>query len=225
MTAAKTAQQTLQLLQIFDSQFPVGAFAHSNGLETYGQLHTFDRLALKDLLHEQLNQGWGNLDVAAVCLAFRARGDVDQLAKLNDIVAASKVIPGLYKTSLNLGKRTVKLARRLYDLPALVLEHPHQTPHQTIALGWLGHTLGLDETDSLLAFAHSTVLGSLMAATRAMSLSPEQAQEVLLELQPDIATTIECVQTDPKQYLWSCTPALDIRAHQQAFLHTRLFQS
>lgn len=225
MTSPKTAQQTLQLLQIFDSQFPVGAFAHSNGLETYGQLRTFDRFALQDLLREQLNQGWGNLDMAAVCLAFRAQGDATLLSELNDLVAASKVIPGLYKTSLNLGKRTVKLARRLYDVPELTLEPPHQTPHQTIALGWLGYALDLNETNLLLAFAHSTILGSLMAATRAMALSPEQAQEVLLELQPDMANAVNRVQTDPERYLWSCTPALDMRAHQQAFLHTRLFQS
>ena len=216
-----TAQQTLTLLQIFDSQFPVGAFAHSNGLETYGQLRQFDRFALQDLLRGQLEQGWGNLDVAAICLAFRAAGDIPQLTELNDIVAASKVVPGLYKTSLNLGRRTIKLARRLYDLPELMLEQPHQA----VALGWLGNERNLDENDLLLAFAHSTVLGSLMAATRAMALSPEQAQEVLLGLQTDIATAVERVQADPEQYLWSCTPALDMRAHQQAFLHTRLFQS
>lgn len=218
---SQTVSQTLTLLQIFDSQFPVGAFAHSNGLETYGQLRTFDRFALRDLLRAQVQQGWGNVDVAALCLAFRAQGDVNRLTELNDLVAASKVIPGLYKTSLNLGKRTVKLARRLYDLPELALEHPHHT----ITLGWLGHALALDETALLLAFTHSTVLGSLMAATRAMSLSPQQAQEVLLELQPDLAAAVERIQTDPERYLWSCTPALDIRAHQQAFLHTRLFQS
>ncbi len=219
--ATNTAQQTLTLLQMFDSQFPVGAFAHSNGLETYGQVREFDRFALRDVLRGQLAQGWGNVDVAALCLAFRADGDVTRLTELNDLVAASKVVPGLFKTSLNLGKRTVKLARRLYDLPALALEQPQQA----VALGWLGHALALDETDLLLAFAHSTVLGSLMAATRAMSLSPQQAQEVLLELQPDMATSVKRVQADPKRYLWSCTPALDIRAHQQAFLHTRLFQS
>ena len=33
------------------------------------------------------------------------------------------------------------------------------------------------------------------------------------------------VRRDPEGALFSSTPALDIRAHQQAFLRTRLFQS
>ena len=58
-----------------------------------------------------------------------------------------------------------------------------------------------------------------------MPLSPEQAQEILITLQPQLSQAITRVLTDPKASFFSATPAIDLRAHQQAYLHTRLFQS
>jgi urease accessory protein len=218
------ATSLLRLLHLFDSQLPVGAFAHSSGLETYGQLATFDKNALKALLESQLTYGWARLDLAAVSQAWRLSQKDADLTELNDIVAASKVIPGLFQTSLKLGQRTYKLAQRLYEVPTLPLETPNDA-HHAVVIGWLGAKLNLDEYSLVLAFASSTVMTTLTSATRAMALSPEQAHEILVSLHPRVEQAVMTVLENPSEHLWSATPAADLRAHQQAFLHTRLFQS
>ena len=65
----------------------------------------------------------------------------------------------------------------------------------------------------------------MAAATRCMSVSPEQAQGLIVELQPALAAAAERALHATEDKLFTCTPALDIRCHQQALLHTRLFQS
>jgi urease accessory protein len=89
----------------------------------------------------------------------------------------------------------------------------------------VGRGLDLPLRDLLLAYAHSLVAGGLAAATRCMPVSPLQAQTLLVELQPRLVTAVDRVLAAPADALFTCTPALDVRCHQQPFLHTRLFQS
>jgi len=223
-----TPQQHLRLQQVFDSQFPVGAFAFSGGLETYAQLADdltarFDKEALAELLLHEIELGWGRLDVAAACLAWRHHLEPDKLDRLGREVEAFKVIPGQRLTSLRLGRRWIAMARRLF--PRQMARLRLTRPHQSVVCGAIAATLDLPETGSLLAFAQSSLAASLSAATRAMALSPEQAQEIVIGLQPALIDAVERVRRDPEASLFAATPALDIRAHQQYLLHTRLFQS
>ena len=79
----------LRLLQVFDSQFPVGAFVHSGGLETYGHL-PLDARGLGRLMGNQVRLGWGRLDLAAACLAWRSCDKSEVLEGLCEEVDASK---------------------------------------------------------------------------------------------------------------------------------------
>jgi len=115
------------------------------------------------------------------------------------------------------------LLERLY--PERVTGLPLAKPHQAIVAGVFCGRMGIPEGDCVLAFAQSTVTASLAAATRSMVLSPGEAQEILTELQPSIVRQVDTVRADPEASLFSSTPALDIRCHQQAYLRTRLFQS
>jgi len=213
----------LRLQQLFDSQFPVGAFAHSGGLETYSHLPEFDAAALHELLAGQLEHGWGRLELAAAALAWDRGRDLEALEALATEVQAWKPAPGPRSASLKLGRRWAAIGRRLF--PAEMEDFRLAAPHQSVVVGALARREGAPRAESILFYALSTLSSSLAAATRSMSLSPEQAQETLIRLQPAVSLAAERAAANPLASLYAATPALDVRAHQQAYLHTRLFQS
>ena len=213
----------LRLLQLFDSQFPVGAFAHSGGLETYaargGSLPE-----LREVLRAQIQLGWGRSELAAAWLAWHAAAEprdgaaLDRLAMTLD---ALKVVPAIREMSLGLGRRTLDLLRRL---------HPGQMPqigrpHHAIVVGAAGRCLDIEPRPLLLGFAQSLASGTLASAIRCMPIAPAQAQAVLIEMQPLLGVAVARAIADPEGCLFTCTPALDVRCHQQTSLHTRLFQT
>lgn len=215
----------LSLLQLFDSQFPVGAFAHSGGLETYGQAGA-GLAELRSLVSSQIAMGWGQGDLAAASVAWSAAARPDapeQLARLGALCGAFKVIPSTRETSLRVGRRTLTLLRRVR--PETFATVSIDPPHHSIVIGAAGHLLEIPLRELLLAYGHSLLAGAMAAATRCMSVSPEQAQGLSVELQPALAAAVERALHATEDKLFTCTPALDIRCHQQALLRTRLFQS
>jgi urease accessory protein len=212
----------LRLLQLFDAQFPVGSFAHSAGLETYAHLGV-GAAELRELLTHQLELGSGRLDLAAAGMAWEQAQAPDALETLAQCVDAWKVIPSLRRASLGLGQRTLLLSRRLFPDVACTLQIA--CPHQPVVIGVLGRRLRVPPRPLLLGFGQAALTASLAAATRCMPLSPGQAQELLVELQPVLIRVVDEVLDDPDSAFFACTPALDIRGHQQGSLSTRLFQS
>jgi len=214
-------QALLRLLQIFDSQFPVGAFAHSGGIETYAALGG-SLPEVREVLHAQIDLGWGRADLAAACLAWQAGGDTgNALAAIAARLDAVKVVPVVRETSIKLGRRTADLIARLYPGAAVDVDPPH---HAVVA-GAAARRLEIPLEPMLHACAHSLANGTLAAAIRCMPVSPAQAQALLVELHPRIVAAVRAVIADPHGSLFSFTPALDIRSAQQAQLRTRLFQS
>lgn len=209
------------LLQLFDSQFPVGAFAHSGGLETYGQAGA-SVPELRELLRAQVALGWGRGELGAACLAWHA-ATVHDLSALARRVDAFKVIPATRDTSVRLGRRTLLLLQRLH--PRAFADFTIDPPHHAVVIGAAGRRLGLELEPMLTAFAQSLASGMLAAATRSMPVGPQQAQELLLELHPFLREAVARAGRDPESCLFTSTPGLDIRAYQQKHLTTRLFQS
>jgi len=215
------AASFVRLLQIHDSQFPTGAFAHSNGLETYAQ-DRIDPGDLRDLLAAQLAFGWGRLDVSGWVQAWNDPA-THALDRLGAEMSAWKPIPGLRSSSLRMGARTAKLLARLWpDLEDLLgLAHPHQA----VVAGAAARRLEIPLHDGVLAFAYATLGSALNAATRCMPLSPERAQEIAVELTPAVVRAATRAADDPTESFWSAVPGADLAAHAQARLTTRLFQS
>jgi len=216
----RTDVSLLRLLQLFDSQFPVGAFAHSGGVETYAALGGGVG-ELADILDAQIALGWGRSDLAAAHLAWRAYNADGVLSRCARRLDAVKVVPAMCAASIGLGRRTMEMLRRLYPEAVVDID----PPHQAIVVGAAAAKLGIDARELLLAYGQSLAMGTLAAGLRCMPVSPAQAQGLLADAHPAIASAVERVMTDPDACFFTCTPALDIRSHQQAFLRTRLFQS
>ena len=133
----------LRLLQLFDSQLPVGAFAHSGGLETYGQAGA-GLVELRQLMITQVTLGWGRSELATACLAWDAAVGEESLARLERIglmAGACKIVPAVRETSLRLGRRTLALLRRLHPQIFATLSLP--TPHHALVVGAAGRLLDL----------------------------------------------------------------------------------
>jgi urease accessory protein len=213
----------LRLLQLFDSQFPVGAFAHSGGIETYAALGG-SLPELRDVLVGQIDLGWGRSELAGAFLAWTAAEGPTagaDLARLASLMDALKVVPSSRHTSLGLGRRTLDLLARTY--PELSIDVT--PPHHAVVVGIAGRRLDIGSRDLLLAYGQSLVAGTLAAALRCMPVSPAQTQRLLAESHQGLIQAVDRAMTDPEGCLFTATPALDIRSHQQQHLHTRLFQS
>jgi urease accessory protein len=213
------------LFQLFDSQFPVGAFAHSGGLETYGQAGA--RLPeLAEIIRSQVTQGWGRGELVAASLAWTAAGQpgaTSDVARLAALLSAQKIVPSVHDASVRQGRRTLALLARLYaDRFSALLIDP---PHHALVIGTAGRLLDLPRRELLVAFAHSLLAATIAAATRCMPVSPAQGQELIVEFQPALEAAVLRAVDANEEDLFTCTPALDIRCHQQSGLRTRLFQS
>ncbi|MBW6394485.1 hypothetical protein KZX47_04855 [Thermus sp. SYSU G05001] len=211
----------LRLQQILDSQFPIGAFAHSWGLEAYAQGGNLSQRALYDLLYASLTQGSVGLEGAACALAHSRAGRPKELLELAHQLAAWTPIAGPRETSLRLGGRLLRILSRLYGLawPSSV------PPHQSLVTGWALARLGLPLSLALPLYLQSSLMALLAAAIRSMALSPEAAQEILTQLQPHIATKAMAILKDPDGHFHTATPGWDFWAAVQPHLETRLFLS
>ena len=84
---------------------------------------------------------------------------------------------------------------------------------------------GIEEEDAVLAFLHSFVTGLLGAAIRLGILGHIQAQQLLLQLAPNIEKAYKIASKIKLENMNSCTPTIDIAQMQHQNLQRRLFAS
>src|SRR5687768_9678360 len=114
-----TDQALLRLLQLTDSTFPVGAFAHSFGLETYVVQGTVDNAAtLEAFIANTLRQAMAPSDGVACLAAIRAgAGWEDVVQSLDHRLTAMKTVSEFRTASRSLGSGFLRTATQLLSLP------------------------------------------------------------------------------------------------------------
>ena len=220
MNGSAPTSPLLCLLQLCDSAFPTGAYAFSDGLETFtqtGQIRTAAQL--EQLLAVQLQYGWGSLDLPACALAWAAYPDPEKLEELDAHLTAFKVIQTVRNSSLRIGANLGRTAQTLWpqigELPI----------HQATVFGAVARALEIPQRDAVTGFASSWLIGKATASTRLFKIGGLETQTVVARLQPLATEAIERSLETALDDLSSFTPTLDLAAQQQASLPLRLFQS
>lgn len=204
----------LQLLHLADSALPIGAAAHSFGLETLIAEGHLDVHNLENFFSDYLDES-GQME-AVFC---RAGFNADNVGALNERYSACRPGRESREASLKLGRRFLSLAASLLgDLPA-------SEAHLCIAFGMVGRALALDCDLVAAACLHQSLFGQISACQRLLPLGQTGAAAILWRLKPRVLAAIKASRSASVEDVWCCQPALDIASMRHPHLSTRLFIS
>ena len=213
-------QALTRLMQLSDSAFPAGAYAFSDGLETYTQNKiVHDAQSLQGFLETQLRLGWGRCDAPACALAWKTDTN---LKDLNEILSAIKMVESIRNSSFRVGAAVERAARNIWS--DLKFDLPTQT-HHAVAFGVIARRLEIPQDQTVTAFVSGWVLGKATVATRLFKIGGLETQKIVSSLENTILETAEYALNAELNDISSFTPALDLAARAQVDLNMRLFQS
>jgi urease accessory protein len=223
----------LRLLHLADSAFPIGAFAHSFGLETLAMAGMLQVSELDAFLQAWLEEAGVSEAVfcrAASRLAWQESFPAREWVELNEYLSALKTSRESRKGSAVLGLNFLRAALAVRDRKSLVSAEEESrrsstAVHHACAFGLVSGALQFDEDRSVCAYLHQSVAGLISACQRLMPLGQTRAQRILWDLKPRI---IEAARSSTEFTIHDVPcflPQLDWGAMEHAELFTRLFIS
>jgi urease accessory protein len=216
-----------RLLQLADSAFPTGGFAHSAGLEAavhLGEVRTAERL---DAHVRAYLWNVGNASLPFVAAAHDEPSAVADLDSVVDAVLTSHVANRASRTQ---GRAFVATCARVFDEPAVAAlarrARDRTVPaHFSPAFGATLGLLGVDRHEALALHLYLALRGVSSAAVRIGVVGAHEAQR----LHERHGATLDAI-LDACERLRPCeaatvSPLVDIMGATHDGLYARLFQS
>jgi len=210
----------LQLLQLADSALPIGAAAHSFGIETLVAECGLSESGLHSFFSDWLS-GTGRME-AAFCMRACAVSNQQEWELLNTDLSSFKPARETRDASLRLGKRFLALAAGLIRQPGLAYRGD---AHLATAFGLAGAALDLRPGLVAAAYLHQSVFGAISVCQRLLPFGQSSAMQLLWNLKADIVQAVETAATAANDELWNPQPMLEIASMRHPHLTTRLFIS
>jgi urease accessory protein len=209
---ADPALHRLRLTQILSPAFPIGAFAHSQGLEwAIATGRVPGGAALQDWIKAVITRGSGHSDAVFLSLARRPDADLAALAEL-------------YAAFLSSAGRALEAAELGRGFATLTDCWKEPLPY-VLALGRETAPMNVPEAELLALFLQSLAAQLVSVAVRFMPLGQTEGQRILAALGPLIVETARACTGATEDVLWTFTPGADIAAMAQGQMETRIFRS
>jgi len=222
------------ILQISDSLFPIGSYAHSYGLETYTQqnlVHNVDTARI--FVENTLQYSTLYNDAAFVKLAYYAseKGDFDAIVSLDDLITATKSASESRKASQKLGMRFMKMGVE-FELDSSLLKEYFKAiqnnevmGHYAIAFGITAQFLNVNLENVLTAFYYNTVSGIITNCAKLVPISQMAGQKIVFECHDIVAKLVQRTIELPSEDIGRCAIDFEIKAMQHEDLYSRLYMS
>ncbi len=222
------------LLQLTDSAYPTGAFAHSAGLEGMVQLGQVENpVDLERFVADSVFAGLEGADLPLVRFSREAAldGDGRRIGELDELAAALRTPEELRLASTRSGRQRRDLMVQVMHLderfPGQWAELTRDLRHTQLPViaGIEAALLGLPLDAALQAYAFGTVSAVLSAALKILRLGQTTIQEILHRQAARLPELIERSRQIESHQVGTFTPLLDIASARHKRAYSRLFLS
>jgi urease accessory protein len=202
----------LELIHLSDSAIPIGAAAHSFGLETLVEDGYLGPASVEAFLEDYLFES-GVLEASFVRRAMRA----ENVRELSDEFEARRIARESRDAALKMGRRLAHLVNALLGERRIAdgLSYP-------VAFGSAAAHFDIPEEDTVVAYLRQSIAGLVSACQRLMPLGQVEASCIIWNLRgpiTNVATRSEFREVE------CFTPMLELASVRHCSLETRLFIS
>ncbi|GEP41090.1 urease accessory protein UreF [Brevifollis gellanilyticus] len=215
------------LLQVNDSQFPSGAYAHSMGLEElvqHGLVKNADDLEI--FLHRQIIPSLLNFELPFLLQAHAAASAANHgtLRRLDEDLDAWKLAGELRQASRQLGSRRLSLVQKLNKDDFVSTYVQRAAPcHHLIACAL--ETRHLPVSAACCAFGLQTLSGYAISAMKLIRLGQERCQLIIRGSMTLLAGRLDGMISASETRIGWFNPLLEIASMRHARANERLFIS
>lgn len=218
-------QWIARVLHFSDSALPVGAYAHSFGLEGVCQMGVVhDKETLRTFLNRDVSTALTHIDLPLVARSHEAAmdGHTDELKRLDQLSFALRPTRQLREAASRIGRQQASIYQRTwagFD----ELDLPHQ--QSPIVLGALFATENAPVMAALWSMAYQTYSALLQAALKLLPVGPAATQELLHGAMVNLEAKLTTSRDMPTDEIGSFNPVWDIAAARHEHAAARLFIS
>ena len=222
------------LFQINDSLFPIGAYSHSYGLETYIQKKLVTNVDTAfEYLKCNLKFNFLYSELLAINLSYEYadKERLDKLIRLDNILNASKSPREIRLAGQKLGSRFIKtlLSADIDYKNNNFLDYASKSkdnlPTHTVAYGVFCQSVGIERERAIEGFLYSYTSSTITNCVKSIPLSQTQGQQLLYKSHDIFEEVINKLDELTIDDLCLSTPGFDIRCMQHENLYSRLYMS
>ena len=222
------------LLQVNDALFPIGAYSHSYGLETYIQKNLVRNAeeAWAFIKSRMLNGFCYNEFLSArLAWEYASSGDLSKLDELEDVLQAFRVPREIREAGNKLGSRFVKTIKAL-DIPYesdifneyRILRGKKPISH-SVVYGVFCAAAGIEKQAALEAFLYAQASTMVTNCVKTIPLSQSDGQSLLFKSHELFGEVLETLESLTEEDLCLSAPGFDIRCMQHEGLYSRIYMS
>jgi urease accessory protein len=221
------------LLQLNDTFYPTGAYAHSFGLEGLIDADVVrDRDTLRRYLVHSVLPSLARVELPLVAQAYAGftAADWERLERLSELSAALKSAKEARLAANNIGRQRAELCASLRQHP-MAIEYARRAregewPYApSISAALEACVIGAPMTAAMASVYYGTFAGLIAAAMKLLRLGQNGAQTVLTEMMSHSEEIIALAIHMPEEQIGWYNPWLDIAAARHETAAARLFIS
>ena len=223
----------LRVIQICDSNFPIGSFNHSYGMESYLRNNKITSTeSLKEYLDVFLNNVFIYSDGLAIRMLYEYlnKNELEKILELDRMLTVQTIAKETRNGSKLIASRMIKLFLDLYDIEIL-REYEKQINakqafgHPAIVFGLLMYNLNFSEEEAISFHMYSTISTLIQNGVRAIPLGQKDGQIILKKCSESFKDLYEKIKNLDYSFFGASTPGIELAQINHEVLEFRLFMS